>query len=88
MIENIEPMTNLDAKLNMLCWYNKNERGQDNKHRNLGVAQMISDATCTNFNMQHINYDETCFEIDIHVACKNFSTSHTHDDTIYIKIIM
>ena len=36
-------------------------------------------ATCTNFS---INNRATCIEIDI--AGKKFSTSHTNDDTIYI----
>ena len=35
---------------------------------------MNSEATCTNFKIQHINYSATC--IETYIACKNFSALH------------
>ena len=48
------------------------------------MEKVISDKTCTNFNIQHISYHAKCIEMDI--ACNNFGISHTNYDTIYIQI--
>ena len=41
------------------CWCDKNERRQFNKNRNLGITWMNTGATCTHFNIPHINYHAT-----------------------------
>ena len=35
------------------------------KNENIGAAQMNSDATFTDFNIQNVNYHATCVEIDM-----------------------